>query len=87
MPLVDILPKGIVVAEYAANNQNTAVTIRDKKKIINHTARMDKTYSGCIIFNDFNETEFYMSFKNNNSGNCIPIVRNDADIQSTTMYL
>ena len=32
MPLVDILPKGIVVAEYAANNQNTAVTIRDKKQ-------------------------------------------------------
>ena len=48
---------------------------------------MDKTYSGCIILNDFNKTEFYMSFKNNNSGNHIPIVRNDADIRSNTMYL
>ena len=55
VPLVDILPKGIVVAEYAANNPNTAVTIRGKNKIINHTVRMDNIYSGCIIFNDFNE--------------------------------
>ncbi|MCI7580485.1 MAG: hypothetical protein MST01_09660, partial [Prevotella sp.] len=60
---MDILPKGIVVAEYATNNQNTAVTIRGKNKIINYTARMDKTYSGGLMYKQTMKQKFTHYFK------------------------
>ena len=51
------------MAEYATNNQNTAVTIRGKNKIINHTARMDKTYSGGLMYKQTMKQKFTHYFK------------------------